>query len=64
MKRILALALAMALLLCGCGGKENKEGNTDNTKAPESSAGHSITLGDVRVNVGGELTADMLKKLG
>ena len=64
MKRILALALAAMLLLGGCGGKENKEGNTDNTKAPESSAVHSVTLGDVRVNIGGELTDEMLKKLG
>lgn len=64
MKRILALALAAMLLLGGCGGKEIKDGNTNNTKAPENSAGHSVTLGDVRVNVGGELTDEMLKKLG
>lgn len=64
MKRILTLALAMALLLCGCGGKEIKDGNTDNTKAPESSAGHSITLGGATLYVGGELTAAMLEALG
>ena len=64
MKRILALALALTLLLCGCGGKTDKGGNTDNTKAPESSAGHSITLGGATLYVGGELTAAMLEALG
>ena len=64
MKRILALALAMTLLLCGCGGKEIKDGNTDNAKTPESPTGHSITLGGATLYVGGELTDEMLKKLG
>lgn len=64
MKRILALALALTLLLCGCGGKEDKGSNSENTKTPAKVTESSIMLNGVAVNIGGELTADMLKKLG
>lgn len=64
MKRILALALALTLLLCGCGGKEDKGGNNETTKAPAKVTESSITLNGVAVSVGGDLTADMLKQLG
>lgn len=64
MKRILALALALMLLLCGCGGKEDKGGNNETTKAPAKVTESSITLNGVAVSIGGDLTADMLKKLG
>ena len=59
MKRILALTLALMLLLCGCGGGEN-EGD----KTPADDMGNRVMLHGVYVNVGGELTADMLQALG
>ena len=61
MKRILALALAAMLLLCGCGGKTDKGGDTNKTEA-NTAAG--ITLKGASLNIGGELTDEMLKKLG
>lgn len=61
MKRILALALALTLLLCGCGGKTDKGGDTNKTEA-NTAAG--ITLKGASLNIGGELTDEMLKKLG
>ena len=63
MKRILALALALTLLLCGCGGKETKE-NKDNDNKTADNTANSITIKGASLNIGGELTADMLKKLG
>lgn len=63
MKRILALALALTLLLCGCGGKETKENKDSDNKTADNTA-NSITIKGASLNIGGELTADMLKKLG
>lgn len=64
MKRVLALALVAILLLGGCGGKEENGNKSESIKTPENYIGNGIRLNGVYVDIGGELTADMLKKLG
>lgn len=61
MKRILALAIAATLLLSGCGGKTDKGGDI---KKPEANAAADITLKGVPLNIGGELTDEMMNELG
>lgn len=64
MKRVLALALVAILLLGGCGSKEENKKGGDSQPTAENNATGDITLGGVSLDIGGELTADMLKKLG
>lgn len=57
MKRIFAMMLVLSLLLCGCGNKPAE--NTDQI----GTAG-VVTLGNVTVQVGGELNATQKTDLG
>lgn len=63
MKRIFALTLAAILLLCGCGNGGNDKKNEDGADKDNTDKA-AIVLKDTTLKIGGELTEEMLNKLG